>query len=211
MDGTKVRALLDAQDWSDLHARLYAFALARCASRTKAQVEVRAQAKDLVQEAIARVYAAESKWDPDAEPNLQRYLMSVINGLLSNERSRAAAKRNVSLSKEAPRGGKCSEAVADARALPEEVVVKTDLFARRLALLEERLAGDADARRLLELMVSGMDSPADLRKATKWSANDLMATRRRMLRSAALVARAIGGAEDEEPLAAGLDDEEEVA
>jgi DNA-directed RNA polymerase specialized sigma24 family protein len=207
MDPKNVRALLDAQDWGDVYSRLFDFALKRCTTKTKVPQEIRAEAKDLAQEAITRVFAYDSKWDPEKEPDLTRYLMSVVNSLRANERTSAASQRNISLGRKRTKAA--AEAVADTHALPEEVVVNTDLFARRIELLNERLVGDADALRLFELMTSGLDKPADLRKATKWSANELMAVRRRVLRAAATVARDIGGGEHEEPFPEPDDDDDD--
>ncbi len=85
MDERSYRALLDRQNWGDVHARLLDFAEARSGKRAKAQ------AKDLVQTAIMRVFARDSKWDPEKEPELLRYLMSVVNTLRWNERTSAAA------------------------------------------------------------------------------------------------------------------------
>ena len=95
MEDDLLRKQLDDQAWPEIYAALYAFALYR--SRSKVD------AKDLAQRAIARVYAYDSKWDPQKEPLLLKYLMSVVNTLLSNERTSAAAQRNVSMSLEGAR------------------------------------------------------------------------------------------------------------
>jgi DNA-directed RNA polymerase specialized sigma24 family protein len=184
-----VRALLDQQDWSDVSARLVAFASYRAGSP--------ALGKDLAQEAVTRVYAYESKWDPKKDPDLARYLMSVVNSLLANERSSAAGQRTSSI--ETKRVQRAAMKVSDPQAVSEDKLADTDLFTRRLTLLTERMAGDADVLRLIELMVEGVDTPVEIRKRTGWSAEVTAAARKRMLRGAAVVARDIGGATDDDP------------
>ena len=49
MDERSYRALLDAQDWGDIHARLLDFAEHRCGKKSKAQ------AKDLTEAALNQV------------------------------------------------------------------------------------------------------------------------------------------------------------
>ena len=193
-----VRALLDRQDWSDVYARLVAFASHRAGSP--------ALGKDLAQEAITRVYAYESKWDPEKDPDLVRYLMSVVNSLLANERTSAAGRRTSSI--EPKRTQRAAMKVSDPQAVSEDKLADTDLFARRLALLTERMAGDAYVLCLIALMVEGVDTPAEIRKRTRWSAEETAATRKRMLRSAATVARDIGGPADDDPPSSLENDEE---
>jgi DNA-directed RNA polymerase specialized sigma24 family protein len=206
MDETSYRALLDAQDWADAHARLLDFALSRCGKKATAQ------AKDLAQTAIARVFAHDSTWDPQKEPDLVRYLMSVVNSLLANERRSHAAQKNVSMEKNV-KTRRAAERVTDAQAWSEDAAVEHDLFARRLTLLKERVADDPNVLELLACMARRLDSAEDIRHATGWTSIKLRAVQRRMQRAAALVARDLGGSiaepgenEDEDD-----DEEEEVA
>jgi DNA-directed RNA polymerase specialized sigma24 family protein len=173
-----LRRKLDEHDWADLYARLVDYATHRCRSKT--------QGKDLAQSAIARVYAYDSKWDPEKEPLLLRYLMSVVNTLASNERTSAAAQRNVSMEREHVRVR--VERVRDESAISEARAVDGDLFARRLALLKNRIADDAQATRVLELALDGAETPAEIGAATGWTANVVNAARLRMQRHAARVA-----------------------
>jgi DNA-directed RNA polymerase specialized sigma24 family protein len=173
-----LRRKLDEQDWADLYARLVDYATHRCRSKT--------QGKDLAQSAIARVYAYDSKWDPEKEPLLLRYLMSVVNTLASNERTSAAAQRNVSMEKTHVRVR--AERVRDESAISEARAVDGDLFARRLALLKNRIADDAQATRVLELALDGTETPAEIGAATGWTAKIVSAARLRMQRHAVRVA-----------------------
>jgi hypothetical protein len=203
------RVRLDEADWGEIHARLLAFATFRCRPDG-------ALARDLVQGAITSVYAHDSKWNPEKDPDLLRYLMSVVNSQLANERARASATRTSSMS--APRTLSAAHRVGDAQAFSEEKAEEHDLLHRRMTLLRERLAGDPEALRLVELLLEGVDSPTELRRLTGWSAEVVLAARRRMLRCAAGVARAIGAPEDgpdtlaaEDDDGGEDDDEEEVA
>jgi DNA-directed RNA polymerase specialized sigma24 family protein len=188
MDETTYRARLDSQDWGDVHARLLEFALARCGKKHESLAD------DLAQQAIARVYAYDSKWDPEQEPDLVRYLMSVVNSLLWNHRTSHATQRSASLTEDSVR--RAAERVADPSAFSEDAAVEHDLFSRRLALLRERMADDPHALALLAALEQGLEPPA-IRASTGWPASKLLAVRRRVLRAAGLVARDLGGSTDE--------------
>ena len=182
-----LRKKLDEKKWPDLYARLVDYATHRCRSKT--------QGKDLAQSAIARVYAYDSKWDPEKEPLLLRYLMSVVNTLASNERTSAAAQRNVSMENAHVRVR--AERVRDESAITEARAVDGDLFARRLALLKTRIADDAQATRVLELALEGADSPAEIAAETGWTAKVVTSARLRMQRHAARVAAELEATDEE--------------
>jgi hypothetical protein len=213
MDRDPIGEALEQQDWGDVYARLFDFALKRCGAHAKAQ------AKDLAQEAIARVWARNVPWDPVKEPDLVRRLMHVVDSLRANERSSYAARNTRTMHDKAGKAAVAS--VADPQAWSEGRAVEENLLARRLELLRERMVDDPKVLALLDLLEREVDAPDEIRKETRWSANELLAVRRRMLRAAAQVARDVGGAMDgEEPLDAGAaherdedesDDDEEVA
>jgi DNA-directed RNA polymerase specialized sigma24 family protein len=190
MDERSYRALLDRQDWGDVQARLLDFAEARCGKKAKAQ------AKDLVQGAILRVYAFDSTWEPEKEPDLVRYLMSVVNSLRANEQTSSASKTGISLSTR--KGERAAGRVSDPQAWNERVAVETDLLTRRLTLLRERMADDPGVLQYLDCLARGEEAAEDVRASTGWSEEKVNAVRRRMLRAAALVARDLGGADDED-------------
>ena len=198
MDDRKYRALLDRQPWGEVHARLLEFAEARTGKRAKAR------AKDLVQTAILRVYSSESKWDPEKEPELLRYLMNVVNSLRANENTSAAAQRNVSTANRKTQ--RAAEQVADPTAFSETSAAESDFFARRLTLLRERMADDPTVLQYLDCLATGEESAAEVGAVTRWSEKKINAVRRRMLRAAALVARDLGGADDEDSLPSPEDD-----
>jgi DNA-directed RNA polymerase specialized sigma24 family protein len=200
MDDRSYRALLDRQDWGDIHARLLTFAESRTGKRAKAR------AKDLAQTAILRVYSPESTWDPEKEPELLRYLMSVANSVRANENTSAAAQRNESTT--ARKTKRAAEQVADSSAFSESSAAESDLYARRLTLLRERMADDPNVLQYLDCVGAGKESAADICEAMDWSKVKHNAVRRRMLRAAALVARDLGGADDEDSLPSPEDDSE---
>jgi DNA-directed RNA polymerase specialized sigma24 family protein len=200
MDDRSYRALLDRQPWDDIHARLLDFAEARTGKRAKDR------AKDLAQTAILRVYSSESKWDPEKEPELLRYLLNVVNSLRANENTSAAAQRNVSTSNR--KAKRAAEQVADPAAFSETSAIESDLSARHFTLLRERMADDPNVLQFLDCVAAGKESAADICEATDWSKEKHNAVRRRMLRAAALVARDLGGADDEDSLPSPEDDSE---
>ncbi len=195
-----IRARLDAEKWDKTYPRLRAFAAGRCRSD--------AMGADLVNEALARIYAPDCAWDPAKEPSVERYLMSVVNSLRINEITSAAVQRNVHIDKVRH----AAERVRDDAAPVDEVLSREQIYTRRITLLRARLAEDANALRVLELALEGIDALADIVVATGWTPKVVAAARLRMQRNAAAVAREIGG--DDEialPREDDEDDEEEVA
>jgi DNA-directed RNA polymerase specialized sigma24 family protein len=174
-----VRARLDAEDWNASYARLRAFAAHRCRSD--------ALGEDLAQEAMARIYAPDCAWDPAKEPNVVRYLMSVVNSLRANHRTSAAEQRNVSTEK----ATKATARVRDDAALADDVLSREQIHTRRLALLRARLADDAPATRVLELALDGVDAPAEIARMTEWTPKAVAAARLRVQRHAAAVAEEV--------------------
>jgi hypothetical protein len=130
--------------------------------------------------------------------------MSVVNSLRANERTSAAAQRNVSTSR--PKAQRAAEAVPDAGAFSETSAAETDLFTRRLTLLRARMKDDPNVLQYLDCLASGEESAPEVCAKTGWTKEKLNAVRRRMLRAAALVARELGGADDEDSLPSPEDD-----
>jgi DNA-directed RNA polymerase specialized sigma24 family protein len=201
MDERSYRALLDRQNWGEIHRRLVDFAEGRSGGKRK-----NAQAKDLVQSAILRVYSSESKWDPEKEPELLRHLMTVVNTVRWNELTRHEVVKTVSTTNR--KAQRAAEQVADPAAFSESSAAESDLCARRVTLLRERMADDPNVLQYLDCLAAGNESAADICEATDWSKETHNAVRRRMLRAAALVARDLGGADDEDSLSSPEDDSE---
>jgi DNA-directed RNA polymerase specialized sigma24 family protein len=198
MDDRSYRALLDRQNWGEIHARLLDFAEGRSGKRAKAQ------AKDLVQSAILRVYTSQSKWEPEKEPELLRYLMSVVNTERWGERVSHDVQKTVSTTDR--KAQRAAEAVPDAAAFSETSAAETDFFVRRLTLLRARMADDPNVLQYLDCLAAGDESASEVGAATGWPEKKINAVRRRMLRAAALVARDLGDADDEASLPTPEDD-----
>lgn len=78
--------ILDAQDWPSIIVKLYAHSLFRLkwfglTGETWLQGR---QYKDFAHEAVTLLYEGRRVWNPVDEPDLVRYLKSVINSLISN-------------------------------------------------------------------------------------------------------------------------------
>jgi hypothetical protein len=202
-----VRAL----DWRVLGKQVTRYAVYRCKGRE--------MARDLAAEAIRRVLdPATTLWDPATTPNPARLLMSVVNGLLRNEVTSARARRTVGMTVRARSGDEANDEVVrervlvDPRPLPDEALADADLYARRLALLRERLAHQERALRVLDWMLGGHETPAALGAVSGWSPETVVAARRMVQRHAAEVARDLpDDVPEAAPADAGADDEEEVA
>ncbi len=70
------------------------------------------------------------------------------------------------------------------------------------------MADDPNVLQFLACLAAGRESAADICEALSWSKEKHNAVRRRMLRAAALVARDLGGADDEDSLPSPEDDSE---
>ena len=177
----RVPELLEVQDWGDLRARTLDFATHRSGSTERGE--------DLAQAAIARVLGGVSRWDPDKDPDLHVYLMSVVNMLLSN--ARRLDKRTESYDHHADEDD--ATEYEDPTAVGQVRAAENDLYARRIALLRRRLEKDDDASRLFELALTGFDAPKDLCVETGWTMPRVTKARLRMHRHAEEVARELCG------------------
>lgn len=187
MDRDRIGDLLAEQDWGDIQARLVKFARTRGAPADLAE--------DKAQEAIERVFAFNSEWDPE-RGELLPFLMSVVRMLLFKERR--AGKRFVHHDHHAEEEEGEREH-ADPRAVGPERIEQADLHERRIVLLRARLErrGEKEALVVLDLALEGKDKPADIREATGWSDADVEKFRLRMQRAALQVAEDLAGEEVE--------------
>jgi hypothetical protein len=173
-------------DWSRIHARLLAFAFARCRSRERAE--------DLAQGAIRCVLdPAYAEWDPQAQPNLVRFLGSIVNRNLWNERQSARSKRDVALDDES------SARLPDARGFSETAAADRDRCARGIALLRVRLQtkNDALALAVLDAVIDGAETPAAIAAELGRSVDEIVFARRRLHRAAADVTRTLSATPEE--------------
>jgi len=78
--------ILNTQDWPSIILKLYAHSLFRLkwfglTGETRLQGR---QYKDFAHEAVTLLYEGKRVWNPAHEPDLVRYLKSIINSLISN-------------------------------------------------------------------------------------------------------------------------------
>lgn len=83
--------LLDEFDWGTAIIKLTAYAISICSFRGKL-LPKGLEAEDLVMNAIEKLYNGDRAWNPVKDPDLLRYLKSVIKSILSNETSSCDSK-----------------------------------------------------------------------------------------------------------------------
>lgn len=82
----KLGATLKGQDWPNIFVKLTAHASFRMTMfglRGETRMQGK-QPKDFAQEAITLLYEEKRHWDPLKEPDLTKYLKTVINSLIAN-------------------------------------------------------------------------------------------------------------------------------
>ncbi|HIG73790.1 MAG TPA: hypothetical protein EYQ24_04190 [Bacteroidetes bacterium] len=79
---------LRAADWKRIYPALVAYAFARSARlylvKGGGRLPEGHEPTDVADEAVRLVYEGERKWDPNAHPDLLRYLSGVVSSLVSN-------------------------------------------------------------------------------------------------------------------------------
>ena len=166
----EVELLLAKQDWRAITMRLTLFAYGRLGHRS---IET---AKDVAQEALARIWDPEYKdWDPAKEPDLLGHLRSVVNGIVSDIRqlSRTKSERSEAPDKLARRATK--DSIADGRDADGKIDAESFLY-RLLALV----ADDATVTDLIYLMSDGVDKPAEQALHLKCDRKDIYNANRRL-------------------------------
>ncbi len=82
-----VQEHLDSEDWDALYPRLFSYARRKANGlsflKERSELPLGRTYKDLVQDAIAKVFRGERNWNPDKNPDLYVYLTSVIDSLFS--------------------------------------------------------------------------------------------------------------------------------
>ncbi len=189
-DRAAIVAALRKENWARIRLELLRFAVPRCKSRELAE--------DLVQDAMIKVMSADSSYDPAKHPSLPRYLMGAIKFALNDERRSARARKTVAISRKRPEDDDVREGdhLPSPNAFSEDVAIRVDLFTRRMTRLRELLAKDSLALKVLDLTITGVDTPAERAAASRESFEAIEAARRRMQHHAAIVAREIADDDD---------------
>jgi DNA-directed RNA polymerase specialized sigma24 family protein len=165
-----IRALLQRPD---LRARLVRHAYARCRSAS--------DASDFVHEAITRVLEGRYPWSPAACPELIDHLGSVINTLVWNRATSAAAARERALTPEHVHGMADDAPSPEERLLERETALEVAARAERwMRALRERLQGDEAGLAVLDLFESGVTDPGDQAREASRPRAEIDRARRRI-------------------------------
>jgi DNA-directed RNA polymerase specialized sigma24 family protein len=184
----EITAALRTLDWAPILAKLHAYGMARTKSK--------AQAQDLAQEAVRRLFDVDDiTWNPSLEPDPTRFLISIMTRQISNEKTSGRRHHELSAQNKKQESAilLASERVADGAPSPERAAVARDLAARAMSALEKRIAADASALRVLGLATDGIDTPAEQAEAMGVSKAEILRVRERLYHHAALVARELAG------------------
>jgi len=183
---TAQRAAIARIDWRDLLPRLERYAICCGASPS--------HAPDAAQTVIARLLAGESSWDPAIQPDVSRYLVGAVRGLLSNERRSAQIRyeRPSALVEDAPDPASLAAIPTGSReALAEEA----------LARLRSLLRDDAEALAVVELTLAGVDKPAEQAARLNTLATRVYDARDRIHRCVRRIARELASRRQQEEVA----------
>ena len=184
-------------DWRALYPKLVKFAFTRTKSK--------ARATDAAHDAIQRVIDPKwEPWDPATHPVLLDYLMSIVNRLVSNEKTSARVHREIAMASGEHSTAKEREAEHDAENVkddartPEALVVDADLKARALTRLRNRLErnDDALAVSVLEQIQGGSDDVSEMATALGVSEQEIGKARERVRHLARRVAEEMSHADE---------------
>jgi hypothetical protein len=82
--------LLDKHDWPKFILALTAFTISVCRWKHY-RLPPGVEAEDIVMQAVEKVYEGKRNWDPENDPDLLKYLKSVVRSLINNELCLAAS------------------------------------------------------------------------------------------------------------------------
>lgn len=85
-----VVTLLDKHDWPKFILALTAYTINVCRWKHY-RLPSGIEAEDIAMQAIEKVYEGRRKWDPEKDPDLLKYLKSVVRSLINNELGLAAS------------------------------------------------------------------------------------------------------------------------
>lgn len=141
-----LRAAVVGIDWRTIHKRLFTFAVRR--HRLSPD-----DADEVVQQAILRFLdPAYVAYDPAVHGDVLRFLGSIVNSLVANQRRRPST---------IPLLVVVFEHLTDTAPSPEDQAIGTEHAREVVALLLERTARDPIAGRLLTLLLEGVTDPEE--------------------------------------------------
>lgn len=156
MDAAK---LLNDANWDDLvpvllsHARSHIYDPYRLLPGARS-------AEDVVHDAVCRVFSGERRWDPVAQPDLEAYLKSVIDSMLSTNGLFGLTEwKSVVTLDDPEEWDRFESRFANLGGLCHDVEVV-------LTALCGSIRGDAELSAVLEAIVAGFDKPGDIAELT---------------------------------------------
>jgi DNA-directed RNA polymerase specialized sigma24 family protein len=162
-----------AQDWPAIRLQMMAYAVYLSRSAHAAE--------DLVQEALSRTMDPEGDlWDPDAEPQLAKHLMRIIEKIHRSERDKRDVRRDP-LNVRAAR-----EKLKPVIPTPEHAVLEAEREAEGRACIEDlkrRVAANWLDVELVELADQGIDKAAKQAEILKRSIVEIRNARKRIDRA----------------------------
>jgi DNA-directed RNA polymerase specialized sigma24 family protein len=169
-------------DWVDLVPRLE-----RIARKKGASVD---DAVDLVQAAATTLLAGETSWDPAKDPTARQFLAGSVVGALANARRSARARYESpdGLLDEAPHAAEDTTAAA----------AKEAEASAAIARLREALAQDPTALAVVDLVIEGVDKPADQASRLGLPVTAIYDARERITRQTRRLAKERAERQDEE-------------
>lgn len=81
----EILEILNKQDWDTILIELMAYAVWLCRVKHRKNISESIEPEELVMAIVDKVYGGERKWNPKADPDLLKYLKSVIKSHLSNQ------------------------------------------------------------------------------------------------------------------------------
>jgi hypothetical protein len=157
--GSDVARRLHEADWDSLIPRLLRYARANIYEPTRLLPGGRS-AEDIVQEAVAKAFSGDRKWDPARKPDLEAHLRGTIDSILSSKGIFGLKEWEAVSNVEDP-----SEWERFASRLPNLGGVCHDA-AVALAALQESIRGDQELNDVLDAVVEGFDKSGDIADVT---------------------------------------------
>jgi RNA polymerase sigma factor (sigma-70 family) len=90
----EISDLLDRHKWNESIVKLTAYVVSLCWLK-RIILPKGLEAEDIVMEAIEKIYTGERTWDHNNDPDLHRFLMSVVKSILSNKITSKEARTSV--------------------------------------------------------------------------------------------------------------------
>ncbi|HEY3294140.1 MAG TPA: hypothetical protein VGL38_01745 [bacterium] len=165
------KALMDAQHWESIYKQLYVFLDIHYPDLDK---QAR---KELVAEAVFKVYTQARPWDPQSGHSIITHLKWTMRSILSNTRAKKSAK-DISWEYLKETGEGETELAPLSGPSIEELAETED----NIKELLNRVSGDSDCEMVLLAILDGHEKVADISKATEISVERVIDAMKRLPR-----------------------------